>query len=190
MDQMIQVRYIGVYSSRLGTKVMSIAQPILEALEIFRTNKLANEWRSATFQSAYSSISNEDPAFSNDTSSLSSTNLDSAIRGIQQLFNTISQYTSQRIPDNTPEIRQTVKLAREIALQFGIHPATLQLYFQGRNDTIEIGTEFYDCNSGTMNAGEERTIDIATCPGLRKIGDGKLDMESVLTIVPCEIIPK
>jgi hypothetical protein len=166
---------------------MIVVRSIFEELQIFSTDQVANGWRSATFQSAFPIVSSDDPVSNNETASLSYSNLDSAISSISSLFNCVSEISSKPITTPASEIRQAVLVAREIALQFGVHPANLRLVFPAHGECVKIGPEFHDCFNGNMDMGAMYTVDLVTFPGLQKVGDGRMDMESVIEIVPCEI---
>ena len=83
-----------------------------------------------------------------------------------------------------------VTLAREIALQFGIHSAQLLLCVPQRGEQIQIGEEFHDCEDGDCYKGTVYAVDQLIVPGLQKIGDGRSDMSSKRIITPCEIYPE
>jgi hypothetical protein len=87
------------------------------------------------------------------------------------------------------QVRQMVSLGRDIALQFGIQPACLQLVIPAHAEEIKIGERFHDCEDG--DSGERKTcsVDIVTAPGLQKVGDGRSDMDVQRPMVPCEIYP-
>lgn len=87
------------------------------------------------------------------------------------------------------QIRQMANLAREIALQFGVHAAQLRLSVPARGEQVQIGEEFHDCEDGDCNRGSICAVDLVIVPGLQKIGDGRSDMTSRRIIVPCEIYP-
>jgi hypothetical protein len=85
------------------------------------------------------------------------------------------------------EIHEMAKLGRDIALQFGIHPAQLRLLVPSHGEQIEIGESFHDCRDGDSNTGSIYVVDLVTAPGLQKIGDGRSDLNSSRTLAPCEI---
>ena len=87
------------------------------------------------------------------------------------------------------EIRQMTNLACEIALQFGVHSAQLRLSAPNRGEQVQIGEEFHDCEDGDSHKGSVYGVDLVIVPGLQKIGDGRSDMSSKWTIVPCEFYP-
>jgi len=159
---------------------------------IFRTNKAANEWRSATFQSAISVVTRDENSklSENSIANLSDSNVEQVIRLINAMFVQITGASNGSLQvEVEDEIRQAIKLAREIAFQFGIHPAHLRLLRPAHGESVEIGKEYQDCCDGDYNKGKIYTVDLVTVPGLQKIGDGRSDMSSTLTIVPCEIYP-
>jgi len=160
---------------------------------IFSTNKTANEWRSATFQSAVSVIvGDESSAMSdNSASNLSSLNVEEVADLIMSIFIEVISVTNGSLrPEVENEILQITHLAREIALQFGVHPAYLRLVVPARGKSVEIGKDYHDCYDGDYYRGQIRKVDLVTSPGLQKVGDGRSDTTSTWTIVPCEIYPE
>jgi hypothetical protein len=87
------------------------------------------------------------------------------------------------------DIQKMVQLGREIALQFGIHPAQLRLLVPSRGEQIQIGESYHDCEDGDAYKGSVYGVQLVTAPGLQMIGDGRSDMSSSRTMVPCEIYP-
>ena len=166
--------------------------PSAQDLMIFSINKAANEWRSATFQSAVSVITgDESSAMSNNlTANLSASNVEHVANLITVIFvQVISVSNGSLRAETEEEIRHLTFLAREIAVQFGVHPAYLRLVVPARGESVEIGKDYHDCYDGDYYKGEIRKVDLVTTPGLQKIGDGRSDMTSKWTIVPCEIYP-
>ncbi|KAF1808249.1 hypothetical protein P152DRAFT_517694 [Eremomyces bilateralis CBS 781.70] len=178
---------LGAYGSwytALGGKVEPLPC-IAEGLKVFHTDQLANGWRSATFQSLYSAIVS--PTASNATAAQSSANIDAAVKRISQLFTAASQYFSNPSPIQDPEILQAARLARDIAVQFGVHPAHLRLVIPQHTDRVQIGSNYHDYRNGPSDIGSLVTVDLVTLPGLQKVGNGRGGLQGVLTIVPCEI---
>ena len=88
------------------------------------------------------------------------------------------------------QIHQAVTLAQDIGFQFGIHPAQLRLVIPSRGEAVEIGAKFHDCEGGEEERGKTYQVNLVTLPGLEKVGDGRSNMNSISTIVPCEIYPE
>lgn len=159
---------------------------------VFCNNKVANEWRSATFQSAVSVITGDESStkVDNMAARLGASNVEKVANLIMAIFVQVINVTNGSLrADAEDEIRQITYMAREIALQFGIHPAHLQLVVPARGETIEIGKDYHDCCDADFHKGRTYQVDLVTAPGLQKIGDGRSDLTSKWTIVPCEIYP-
>jgi len=56
-----------------------------------------------------------------------------------------------------------------------------------RGQQIQIGDEYHDCYNGASDRGALCTVDLVRLPGLQKVGNGREDSQSVMTIVPCEV---
>ena len=82
-----------------------------------------------------------------------------------------------------------VALGRDIALQFGIQPAQMQLVIPGHGEKIKIGERYHDCEDADSFKGKTQSVDIVTAPGLQKVGDGRSELGSQRAMVPCEIYP-
>lgn len=87
------------------------------------------------------------------------------------------------------EVQQIVHHARDLALQFGVHTAQLQLHMPEHGAEVQIGDEVHDCEDGDCDRGAKHFVDLVTLPGLQKLGDGRSDMQSKRILVPCEIYP-
>jgi hypothetical protein len=157
-----------------------------EDLKIFRTSEAGNKWRSATFQSAFSTIVAATPS-NHSTAGVSYKNLESAIQRMSRVFSAILQFSSLPCPTSESEIREIATLAREVALQFGVHPAYLKVVMPQHGQRVEIGEEYHDCYDGAENRGEMYTVDLVKSAGLQKVGNGRGESRAVRTIVPCEI---
>jgi hypothetical protein len=167
--------------------MLSIAVPsAAEDLSIFLTSEEGNRWRSATFQSAFSTITSSAPS-EHSTAGASYRNLESAVQRISHVFSVVTQLSSRPCPTSEAEIREIAKLAREIALQFGVHPAHLRLVMPEHGQRVRIGDEYHDCYDGAENRGALCTVDLMKSAGLQKVGNGRGQSQAVTTIVPCEI---
>jgi hypothetical protein len=109
------------------------------------------------------------------------------VSAISNVFTSVSKYSSYSCFVEKDDIREAALIAREIAMQFGVNPANLQLLRPEQGEEVEIGTEFHDCYDGDTHAGRRYIVDLVTLPGLQKIGDGRSDRTSVRTIVPCDV---
>jgi hypothetical protein len=121
---------------------------------------------------------------------LNSDNITRTVDRIMSLLSEVSKLSNSSIRSEVEdEIRQMTNLAREIALQFGIHSAQLRLSIPNRGEQVQIGEDFHDCIDGDSHRGSIFGVDLVIVPGLQKIGDGRSDMSSKRTIVPCEFYP-
>jgi len=179
--------------SLLDLTIHLVASTAEDLLAVFCNNKTANEWRSATFQSAVSVITGDESSTKSDNMAvrLGASNIEQVANLIMAIFIQVTNMTNGSLRAETEdEIRQITYLAREIALQFGIHPAHLQLVIPARGETIEIGKMYHDCCDADYHKGRIYQVDLVTAPGLQKIGDGRSDLTTKSTIVPCEIYPE
>lgn len=130
------------------------------------------------------------PAPDSPLARLSADNVNQAVDRIMSVFSEVSSLSNNSVRNEVvDQIREMATLAREIALQFGVHPAQLRLLVPSRGDQIQIGEEFQDCEDGDYNRGSICAVDLVIVPGLQKIGDGRSDMRSKRIIVPCDIYP-
>jgi hypothetical protein len=121
---------------------------------------------------------------------LNAENVHQTIDRIMVVLSEVSSLSNSSVRSEVvDQIIQMTDLAREIALQFGVHSAQLRLSIPNRGEEIQIGEEFHDCEDGDCNRGSTCTVDLVVVPGLQKIGDGRFDMSSKRIIVPCEIYP-
>lgn len=101
----------------------------------------------------------------------------------------VSQLSGSSRPSQLEEVQQITYEARNLALQFGLHSARLQLNMPERGEQVQIGADVHDCEDGDCDMGSRFLVDLVTLPGLQKFGDGKVDMSLKRTLVPCEIYP-
>jgi hypothetical protein len=121
---------------------------------------------------------------------LNADNIHQTVDRIMGVLSEVSRLSNSLVRSEVEDqIRQITNLAREIALQFGVQTAQLQLSVPNRGGDIQIGEEFHDCQDGDSYKGEVCAVDLVIVPGLQKIGDGRFDMNSKRIIVPCEIYP-
>lgn len=88
------------------------------------------------------------------------------------------------------QVRRIALDSQELAMQFGLHAARLQLLMPAQGDEVRIGSEVYDCEDGDCDRGAKHVVDLVTLPGLQVIGDGRSDHVFKRTLVPCEIYPR
>ena len=121
---------------------------------------------------------------------LSADNVQQTVDRIMGVLSEVSRLSNSLVQGEVlDEIRQMSNLAREIALQFGVHPAQLRLSVPHHGAEIQIGAEFHDCQDADSYRGATYPVDLVVVPGLQKIGDARSDMSSKRIITPCEIYP-
>ena len=178
----------------LLTKISSTASLGGDSLAIFRQDKQANKWRSATFQSisvALTASGERNPAPDTPVAKLSANNVNQTVNRIMGVLSEVSKLSNKKVSDEVEdEVREMANLCLEIALQFGIHSAELRLSVPERGEQITIGEEFQDCQDGDRYKGIVHAVDLVIVPGLQKIGDGRSDMTTKYIVVPCGIYPE
>ncbi|MCJ1312953.1 hypothetical protein MMC25_006629 [Agyrium rufum] len=155
-----------------------------QEFRIFYESKLANKWRSATFSCVREALQQSD------TEEVATDNVDRAVSRIEDLWTEIAQLSGQTTPAGIKtEIRSMVQLARDMAVQFGVHPAQLRLFSANPGDQVELGQDYRHYQNGDRDAGSLVIVDLVLVPGLQRIGDGFRSMDTKWTIEPCEIVP-
>lgn len=133
---------------------------------------------------------NSDPAPDSPLAKLSADNVQQTVDRIMGVLSEVSRLSNSNVrSDVEDETHKMANLARNIALQFGVHTAQLRLSVPHRGAQIQIGEEFHDCEDGDFHRGTICLVDLVTFPGLERIGDGRSDMSSKQIITPCEIYP-
>jgi hypothetical protein len=132
-----------------------------------------------------------DPVMSTPLAKLRADNVHQTTNRIMGFLHEVAQLSHSNVGIKVEnEIHEIVNLSLDIALQFGVHAAQLQLLSPGRGERIEIGEDFHHCEDADYCRGSTYTVDLVILPGLKKIGDGRSDMSSRRTIIPCEIYPE
>lgn len=86
-----------------------------------------------------------------------------------------------------PEI---VRIAGELALEFGCQRSEVSLVFPSHNEEVIIGDTFHDCQDGIIRArGIRQRVDIVVSPALCRVGDGRMDLVTRKVIVKGQIFP-
>ncbi|KAK3315477.1 hypothetical protein B0H66DRAFT_345285 [Apodospora peruviana] len=163
-----------------------------ETFELFRTDKEANKWRSATFQSILMAVN---PRGLKKAQSGGGDKVRSYVENRQKVYDDIldilNQVCNDQVqPEITEKIVEIVHLAGELALEFGAQRAELALDAPGNGASITIGPEFIDCEDGESARGKEEEVELLVLPKLFRIGDGRNDLKTRKIIVPGEIYPK
>lgn len=85
------------------------------------------------------------------------------------------------------KVDELVKLAAELALEFGSQRAILGLQAPARGEKVTIGSEYVDCQDGDHNRGKTEEVELLVSPKFYRIGDGRDDMKTENVIFPGEI---
>jgi hypothetical protein len=108
----------------------------------------------------------------------------------QDILNVLKEATKAEV---TQEIENKVagiaSLAGELALEVGIHRAYLELTLPARGESVQIGSEFVDCEDGDGARGTLEEVDLAVSPILLRVGDGRGDLSTSKAIFPGAICP-
>jgi hypothetical protein len=117
--------------------------------------------------------------------------MESTRKAILFLLNEVARNSGNVVPSHvsgpTGDVAALVKVASEIALQFGIQEGQLKLIIPEHGDVVQIGDKFHDCRNGAKHKGSNQIVDIVTLPGFSKVGKSA---KSELVYVPCEIYNK
>ncbi|KAF2496480.1 hypothetical protein BU16DRAFT_561296 [Lophium mytilinum] len=159
---------------------------------LLRNDRIANTWRSATFQTINEALA-ADGTLSHSESLLaqfSAENTQIAADRVNAVLLGIAKLSGNGLRKEVEEqVHEMVHVTSQIAIQFGVHTAQLQLLLPAIGEKVEIGESYHDCEDGDYNKGTVYTVDVVVVPGLQRIGDGRHDMTSKRSIVPCEIFP-
>ncbi|KAK4208767.1 hypothetical protein QBC37DRAFT_431426 [Rhypophila decipiens] len=183
-----------------------IASPELsgqEDFEPFYNDKFANWWRAATFQSIQSAVfrSRRTSQVGEPTEAVEEMQMP---QGIAKVFAGNMARVKSRIlgvitkacgVDKASEaiegeVEDLVRCASLLAVEFGAHGAKICFGMPKFGDTVQIGTEFVDCEDGDSNRGKLETVELAVSPSLFMIGDGRKDLTTATCLFPGEIYPR
>ncbi|KAI0127154.1 hypothetical protein BJ170DRAFT_624443 [Xylariales sp. AK1849] len=159
---------------------------------LFAHNKMANNWRSATFQCIIAIFGEQHGDRSGSLlRCLGDENVAKASSRILAYLSAIAGRSSSYVSIKVKEdVQQLVNLAREIAMQFGVNTSRLEVCVPNRGDKLQIGDVYQDCENGDGDRGQVLRLDLLVVPGIQKIGDGRKDPTAQSTIVPCEFYPE
>jgi hypothetical protein len=139
-------------------------------------------WRSATFQSVMSAVK------SGQAEHLSRMHNENIKQCTVQMTNVLhlasSGFDKSGVQDLLLGIAET---AAEVAFQFGIQPATLQLSIPHSHQQVVIGDEYHDCIDADSFRGAGTDVELVVSPGVIRLGDGRANMNSRISLVPCQI---
>ncbi|KAM7192721.1 hypothetical protein V8F33_008182 [Rhypophila sp. PSN 637] len=181
-----------------------IASPELsdqEDFEPFYNDKFANWWRAATFQSIQSAVF---PSRRTSQVGKPIEAVEEMPQGIAKVFAANMATVKSRILDVITkacgvdkaseaiegEVEDLVRCASLLAVEFGAHGAKICFGMPKSGDTVQIGTEFVDCEDGDSNRGKLETVELAVTPSLFMIGDGRKDLTTATCLFPGEIYPR
>ncbi|KAM7203956.1 hypothetical protein V8F33_001927 [Rhypophila sp. PSN 637] len=162
-----------------------------EVLERFRTDKEANKWRSATFQSVLMAVAPKGQKKNQAANGhLVKPFADNRQKVHDEILGVLAQVCNDPVqPEIAEKIVEIVQLAGELALEFGSQRAELALDTPAKGETITIGPEFIDCEDGESERGRAKEVDLLVLPKLFRIGDGRNDLTTRKIIVQGEIYP-
>jgi hypothetical protein len=154
---------------------------------------LANNWRSATFQSINHAIQKpNDPEVSAlcPLAKLYVENVTSTCTIILDLLKALTTLSGHPLPPSVEkEVHDIVRLSSEYAMQIGVNPAQLFIGVPLHREIVQIGSEYHDYQNGDSDRGTPATVDLMVAPGVLKVGDGRSDLETRRSIVPCVFYP-
>lgn len=163
-----------------------------EIFELFRTNKEANKWRSATFQSILMAVSPKGQKKNQAANGpLVKPFADNRRKVHDDILGVLNQVCNNQVqPEIAEKIVEIVQLAGELALEFGSQRAELALGTPAKGDSVTIGPEFVDCEDGETELGKTKEVELLVLPKLFRVGDGRNDLKTRKIIVPGEIYPR
>jgi hypothetical protein len=167
--------------------------PSLQVHDLFNQGQLVNTWRATTFQCINDSLtvaSKEGHAPDTSIAALVVRNANETSAAIIDILTQTLQISGNPAPALlNEEVHQITLESRDLAMQFGLHAARLQLLMPTRGDEVRIGADIHDCEDGDCDRGSRHVVDLVTLPGLQIVGDGQSDHVHKRTLVPCEIYP-
>ncbi|KAK3343608.1 hypothetical protein B0T25DRAFT_463207 [Lasiosphaeria hispida] len=163
-----------------------------ESFDVFRDDKEANKWRSATFQSIMMAVfpkgQRKGLASSGGMVGTFRTNRDKVYGEIRDILNEVcTNGVAEEIEEGIANI---VRLAGELALEFGSQRTQLWLEGPEKGSSVQIGQDFVDCQDGDGNRGAREEVELVVSPKFFRVGDGRNDLSTVKIIYPGEIYPK
>ncbi|KAK0706278.1 hypothetical protein B0T26DRAFT_446666 [Lasiosphaeria miniovina] len=175
---------------------MMIADPTNSTtFDLFRQSALSNKWRSVTFQSLGIAALGDGGGAGGDgmpgtgvVAQLGEANVERCVQQVMGFLTELSTISAEPLyADLGDEVRSLVRLAFEVALQFGVNQANLALLAVEPGEAVVIGPDFHDCEDADEHRGTRARVDLVVSPGLQRVGDGRTELARKRTIVPCEI---
>ncbi|KAK3683331.1 hypothetical protein B0T22DRAFT_483199 [Podospora appendiculata] len=166
-----------------------------ESFRLFQTDKEANRWRSATFQSIMMAVMPKNhkkgAAGTPSNTVIVQPYLDNRQKVHDQILLDLAEVCSSGVSSDIEEkVVDIVRLAGELALEFGSQRAGLGLHMPARGEGVKIGPEFVDCVDDDEARGVVEEVDLVVSPKLFRVGDGRNDLKVWKIIFPGEIYPR
>ena len=99
-------------------------------------------------------------------------NVNQAIARMTSVLSEVSRLSGSNPRSEIEELQQIALQARDLALQFGLHPAQLQLYMPKHGDEVQIGEDVYDCEDGDCERGAKPLVALVTLPAFKNLEMG------------------
>ncbi|KAK4225798.1 hypothetical protein QBC38DRAFT_367931 [Podospora fimiseda] len=154
-----------------------------ECIQVFRSDREANKWRSSTFQTIGTAVVSKKgtPAseIEKDTQFPFFKNRQQVLNSVKAVLNDVCVGVSQ---DMEEKVIDLVRLAGELALEFGVQRAELGFESPPRDSSIQIGRGFVDCVDDDKCKDQFKTVALAVSPKFYKTGDGRHDLTTTKLI--------
>jgi len=147
---------------------------------VFRNDKEANKWRSATFQPIIMAAS---PKGHKGGQHSADGTVQVFIRNCDKVHGEICGILEEVCPNGTREhieveVYRIVNLAGELSLEFGSQSALLGLHGPKRGERVQIGSDFIDCQDKNAKKDYLEEVDLMVSPKLYKVGDRRNDLKT------------
>ena len=155
--------------------------------DLFDQNIEANMWRSSTFVTISTAIRGQ--ASVHGIGHTFAANVD---RVSSQLGHVWEGFFGGVEPD--PKTQQTLRSiaskTAELALQFGIHRARLLLRFPESMSRVTYGPGYHHYRNKDLENGKAVLVDLVSCPGLLRVGDGRREKGAEMQLSPAKVVPR
>ncbi|KAK4186241.1 hypothetical protein QBC35DRAFT_387725 [Podospora australis] len=148
-----------------------------DSIDVFRSDKEANKWRSSTFQAIMSALKS-----ANSKDHLGGGVITPYFNNRDQIHDNILSILDQVAPGSITEdigdkVSKLIDRAGELALQFGMQRAELGLRGAIKGVQMAIGRDFIDCYDDD-GQGEVKEVVLTITPMCYKAGDGRNDLHT------------
>ncbi|KAK3990736.1 hypothetical protein QBC44DRAFT_238360, partial [Cladorrhinum sp. PSN332] len=154
-----------------------------ECVQVFRTDKEANKWRSSTFQTIGTTViskrGKEGSEIDNETHIPYFKNRQQVLQSIKAVLGEVCAGVSK---DMEKKVIDLVHMAGELSLEFGAQRAELGFESPPRDSSIQIGRGFVDCIDDDKCKDQFKTVALAVSPKFYKTGDGRHDLTTTKLI--------